>query len=406
LKRRNFLAASALLSLLAPTSVLAAKKSKTSAKATRRSSTKKSSRQSAPAAAEKPEAPAAASSPQPGAEQPDATGLPDEPATPWRIYDITSTIALKEVKGKLRLWLPLALHKDTLWQRSLGQSWQGNFTNAGIYRDPAETMVVFYADWNEGVDAPQLQITSQVAKRDRHFDITRRGNAAERSEVLRQNLHASNLVPTDGLVRRTAERAVGRIQDPLARGKAIYDWVLENTTYDPSLPGSGRGDIEAMLDSGQLSGKSADITLLFVGLCRAIGIPARPFFGQRIDSSRLFSGLGATGNLSTEQQCRAEFYTPGYGWIPVNPADVRKAIHDEHLSSNDPKLVVLSKLLFGFWEMNWVAFNSALDVRLRGGNGKALPFLVLPQAEVAANRFDSLDTKRFSYTVHASSVEG
>jgi len=404
LKRRNFLAASALLSLLAPASVLAANKKKPGAKTTRRSSTKKSSRPSSAAAAN-PETPVATSSPQAEAEPRDATGLPDEAATPWRIYDITSTIALKEVNGKLRLWLPLALHDDTPWQRSLGQSWQGNFTNAGIYRDPAERMVVFYADWNEGIAAPQLQITSQVAKRDRHFDITRRGHAAERSEVLRQNLHASNLVPTDGLVRRTAERAVGRIIDPLARGKAIYDWVLENTAYDPSPLGVGRGDIEAMLDSGQLRGGSADIALLFVGLCRAIGIPARPVFGQRIDSSRLFAGLGATGNLGTQQQCRAEFYTPGYGWIPVNPADVRKAIHDEHLSSHDPKLVVLSKLLFGFWEMNWLAFNSALDVRLRGGIGKALPFLVLPEAETSTGRFSSLDAQRLSYTVYASRVE-
>jgi len=406
LKRRNFLAASALLSLLAPSSVLAANKKKTAAKPTRSSTTKKSNRHGAKPAVQHSETPAATSPPQAEAEQRDATSLPDEPTTPWRTYDITSTIALSNASGKLRMWLPLALYKDTPWQRSLGHSWQGNFTNAGIYRDPAETMVVFYADWNEGVAAPQLQITSQVTKRDRHFDITRRGNAAERSEVLRQNLHSSNLLPTDGLVRRTAERAVGRIKDPVARGKAIYDWVLENTSYDPSLPGIGRGDIEAMLDSGQLSGKSADIALLCVALCRSIGIPARPIFGQRIDSSRLFAGLGATGNLSTEQQCRAEFYTPGYGWIPVNPADVRKAIYDEHLSSSDPKLVVLSKLLFGFWEMNWVAFNSAQDVKLRGDTGKALPFLVFPEAEMAAERFNSLDTKRFSYTVHASRVDG
>ena len=161
-----------------------------------------------------------------------------------------------------------------------------------------------------------------------------------------------------------------------------------------------------MLDSGHLSGKRAASSLLFVALCRSIGIPARPIFGQRIDSSRLFAGLGATGNLSTAQQCRAEFYTPGYGWIPVNPADVRKAIDEEHLSSSDPKLIVLRKLLFGFWEMNWVAFNTAQDVSLRGSNGHALPFLALPQVETAAGRFDSLDTSRFIYTVNASRVEG
>lgn len=402
LKRRDFLAASAVLALLAPSSARAVNKKKASARphakpAPRRTS--KTSGKPATPVVEKPATPAPEE-----VEQRDATGLPDEPLPQWRTYEVSSTITLDNVNGRVRVWLPLAQHMDTPWQRSLGHSWQGNFVKAGIYRDPVADLAVFYADWNEGGDAPQLQISSQIAKRDRHFDITKRGVATERSDVLRRYLHSTNLVPTDGLVRHTAERAVGRIKDPVARGKAIYDWVVENTSFNPSGSGIGRGDVEAMLDSGHLSGRSADITLLFVGLCRSIGIPARPIFGQRIDSSRLLAGLGATGNLSTAQQCRAEFYTPGYGWIPVNPADVRKAIDEEHLSSNDPRLVVLQKLLFGFWEMNWVAFNTAQDVRLRGANGQVLPFLVQPQAEVAAELFNSSDSSRFHYTVNASRV--
>ena len=347
-------------------------------------------------------------SPPPAAvEQYNAISLPDEAQPQWRSYDITSTITLQNIKGKLRLWLPLAQYKDTSWQRSLGHNWRGNFDSAGIYRDPVAEMEVFYADWKEVTGTPQLQLVSQVAKQDRHFDITRRGSVAERGEVLRRCLQSSNLVPTDGLVHRTAERAIGRIKDPVAQGKAIFDWVVENTSYDPGRSGIGRGDVEAMLDSGQLSGKSADIALLFVGLCRSVGIPARPVFGLRIDSSRLFAGLGATGNLRTVQHCRAEFYTPGYGWIPVDPGDVRKAIHDERLGNGDPKLVVLRKLLFGFWEKNWIAFNSAQDVRLQGATGAgALPFLVLPQAEAGGIRFDSSDTERLSYTVNASRVDG
>ena len=128
-------------------------------------------------------------------------------------------------------------------------------------------------------------------------------------------------------------------------------------------------------------------------------------FGLRIDGSRLFGSLGASGNLSGAQQCRAEFYTPGYGWIPVNPADVRKAIRDENLSDGDPKLTVLKKLLFGFWEMNWIGFNAALDVSLRGSIGNPLPFLSYPTIETAHGRFDSLDTDRLSYNVTATHTE-
>ena len=343
--------------------------------------------------------------PEPQTETRNAISLPDEPTPQWRTYDIRSTFALNSINGKARLWLPLAQYKDTPWARSLGHSWQGNFVSAGIYRDPVAEMEVFFADWAEGVTDPQLQIVSQVATQDRHFDITRRGAIAERTEVLRRCLQSTDVVPTDEIVRRTAERAIGRIKDPLAQGKAIYEWVVENTSYDPLMKRVGNVNIGTMLESGDLFGKSADIALLFVGLCRSIGIPARPVFGLRIDGSRLFSSLGTSGNLSEAQQCRAEFYTPGYGWIPVNPADVRKAIRDENLSNGDPKLTVLKKLLFGFWEMNWIGFNAALDVSLRGSSGTSLPFLSYPAIETVDGRFDSLDTERLSYNVTATRTE-
>ena len=330
--------------------------------------------------------------------------LPDEPLAQWRTYDIHSTIILKPANGKTRLWLPLVQYKDTPWERSLGHNWQGNFASAGIYRDPVSEMEVFYADWAEGVDEPQLQISSQVATQDRAFDITRRGAIAERTEVLRRCLQATQYVPLDGTVRRTAERAIGRIKDPLAMAKAIYEWVVDNTSYDPMLHSIGNVDIGRMLESGEMGGKSADISLLFVALCRSVGIPARPVFGLRIDSSRLFSSLGASGNLAEAQHCRAEFYTPGYGWIPVDPSDVRKAIREERLSAGDARLNVLKKLLFGFWEMGWVGYNAAQDVTLRGSSGRMLPFLIYPEIETRDGRFSSQDSDKINYQVSATRV--
>lgn len=403
MKRREFLAATAVLSLLATSPAHAAKKKilakkeagKKASVKTNKSTTKKATIGSS-VEARQDESPS---------EPHSAIALPDEPPAQWRSYDIRSSVTIKPFKGKARLWLPLAQYKDTPWERSLGHSWQGNFESAGIYRDPVAEMEVFYADWAEGVANPHLQLVSQFATQDRHFDIARRGAVAERNEVLRRCLQSTEFVPVDGIVARTAERAIGRIKDPVAQGKAIYDWVVDNTTYDPSIESVGNVNIASLLESGNLSGRSAEIALLFVGLCRSLGIPARPVFGLRMDYSRLFASLGVTGNLSTAQHCRAEFYTPGYGWIPVDPSDVRKAIREERLGSNDSKLVVLKKLLFGFWEMNWVSFNAAQDVDLRGSTGKSLPFLVYPQLETAEGRFDSLDGNRLTYSVNASRTD-
>ncbi|GHU07133.1 transglutaminase [Betaproteobacteria bacterium] len=330
-----------------------------------------------------------------------AIRLPDEPLAQWRNYDLRTTISLKNADGGVRLWLPLAQYRDTPWQRSFGYHWQGNFEMAGVYRDPVADMEVFYANWTEGVAEPKLEITSRIGTQERHFDITRREALAERTEILRRCLQATQRAPTDGIVRRTAERAIGRIKDPMAQGKAIYDWVVENTIYDPQTPGSDRMRVDQILESGHLAGRSIEISLLFVALCRSIGIPARPVFGLRMDRSRLFDCLGASGELNTAIHCRAEFYSPGYSWVPVNPSDVRLAILGADLSQFDPKLTVLKKLLFGFWEMNWVSFNAALDVTLHETSGDALPYLIRPVVETREGRFADPASGQFSYSINA-----
>ena len=87
--------------------------------------------------------------------------------------------------------------------------------------------------------------------------------------------------------------------------------------------------------------------------------------------------------------------------MPVDPSDVRRAIQSENLSHADPKLNVLKKLLFGFWEMNWVGFNAAQDVVLQGGDGKPLPFLTGPVVESGEGRFDNSTGGQFDYSVSA-----
>jgi hypothetical protein len=61
--------------------------------------------------------------------------------------------------------------------------------------------------------------------------------------------------------------------------------------------------------------------------------------------------------------------------------------------------------LFGGWEGNWVAFNTAHDLVLPGSAEKGtLPFLMYPQGENAGGRFDSLAPDAFRYTIAAKEV--
>jgi hypothetical protein len=424
LKRRDFLASAAALSLFVTDAWAAKKHAKTGSSkaaagnAKHKGAAGKSSKKAASRhdrhkgkISYKPQAPVAHTADDSVIEHPPqgttASRLPPvkapEPPSEWRTFEITTTVNLKNKNGVSKLWLPLPLNQDTLYQRTLGHSWAGNHANASMRRLPDGDLEVFYCEWPDSGDA-RLQLTTLVTTADRHFDVTKRTVAPEREDILRRNLQASQLIPNEGLAFQLGERILGRIKDPVAQAKAIYDWVVDNTIYDPTLPGCGTGDVRRQLIQGQYGGRSADINGLFVSICRAIGIPARCVYGMRTGSSRLFRSLGLTSDDATRgHHVRAEFYVPGYGWIPVDPSDVRRAISMEVLSDRDSKLISLKKILFGVWEMNWIAFNLGSDVVLPG-KSVTMPFLLMPQLESSGSRSDAGNPANLQYNIRTRQV--
>jgi hypothetical protein len=190
-------------------------------------------------------------------------------------------------------------------------------------------------------------------------------------------LRATALLPTDGIVRDTARDIVHGAKTDEDKARAIYEWIVDNTFREPKVRGCGIGDIRTMLETGNLSGKCADLNALFVGLARAAGLPARDVYGIRVADSRFgYKSLGKSGNVSKAQHCRAEVFLERFGWVPVDPADVRKVVLEEppgKLSMVDPKVAAVRKQLFGAWEMNWLAYNDAHDLRLPNSTGKRDP---------------------------------
>jgi transglutaminase-like putative cysteine protease len=101
-------------------------------------------------------------------------------------------------------------------------------------------------------------------------------------------------------------------------------------------------------------------------------------------------------------------FLTGYGWVPFDPADVRKVVLEEKPQPTtlaDPLVPPVREKLFGAWEMNWVAYNEAHDIKLPGANGPAVPFFMYPQAEIGRERLDSLDPDNFKYTITAREIK-
>lgn len=172
---------------------------------------------------------------------------------------------------------------------------------------------------------------------------------------------------------------------------SIYDWTCKNTYRDPATRGCGTGDVFTLL--GKPGGKCADIHSMFVALARAAGVPAREVFGIRM-------GKKEREDVTNEQHCWAEFYLPGYGWVPVDPVDVRKAMLTENLKPGDPKAIEYRACYWGGIDPYRVKLSVGRDLTLNPLQpGGPVNYLMYPFARVGNKVLDWLDPASFKYTI-------
>lgn len=334
-----------------------------------------------------------------------------EPAAgDWRTFEITTTVVVADAQGATRVWLPVP-SLDTPWQRTLDNAWSGNAATMKLVSDAAQDTRMLYAEWAPGAPVPSVQMVNRVQTKNRVADWSRATADTEDPAVLRKALQPAELMPLDGIVKKTATEATRGAKTDADKARALYEWVINHAHRDPKTRGCGSGDIKTMLETGNLGGKCADLNALFVGLCRSAGVPARDVYGLRLVPSAFgYKELsGNPANLKGAQHCRAEVFLRRHGWVAMDPADVLKVMRQETpdwiKDAKHPLVAPVHRGLFGNWEGNWLAYNTAHDVTLPGGKGKGtLPFLMYPQGENASGRFDELAPDSFRYTISAREV--
>jgi transglutaminase-like putative cysteine protease len=329
----------------------------------------------------------------------------------WRSFQVVTRIEIAQVDGTARAWIPVPAINEQEWFKSLGSAWTTN-GQAALVRDAKYGAEMLQVEWAESERSPLVEVTSRIATRDRAIDFAKPGPSVPLSpEEHKLNTQGTELVPVDGIVKQTSDKIVGdaNARSDIEKARAIYQWIVDNTFRDAKVRGCGIGDIAAMLRTDNLGGKCADLNTLFVGLARAAGLPARDIYGIRVAPSRFgYKSLGANAEvISKAQHCRSEVYLAGFGWVPVDAADVRKVVLEEppaNLAIDDPRVVAARKAVFGSWETNWLAYNFAHDVDLPGSRGPKLSFLMYPQGEIAGMRLDCLDPENFKYTITAKEL--
>ncbi len=327
----------------------------------------------------------------------------------WRTFEVTTRVEVLNSSTATRVWLPVALIGETPFQRTLANRFHAEGGVAKMVESKTDALGIVAAEFPAGVK-PVLTLTSRIATTNYVVDLAAPAEAPRVAPTeLRYCLRPTTLLPTNGIVKTAADEIISGAHTDIEKAYAIYAWIVDNTFRDPKTRGCGVGDIRFMLESKDLGGKCADLNALFVGLARASGLPARDVYGIRVGKSELgYKSLGTSStNVTKAQHCRAEVYLTAYGWVPVDPADVRKVVLEEPPGNRvlDDEMVKKARArLFGSWEMNWIAYNFAQDVALPGSSGAPIGFLMYPQAETADGRLDCLDPDNFKYEITSTEV--
>lgn len=327
----------------------------------------------------------------------------------WRTFDVTTRVDILKPQGVTKVWLPIpSVNSD--YQHSLENGFSSNGT-AKLMQDGQDGAKMLYVEFAASEPKPYVELTSRVQTQGRAMDWAQKTAPAESADTLRYFTRPTALIPTDGIVRKTAVAATQGAKTDVEKAQKLYDWIVANTYREPKVRGCGEGDIKTMLETGNLGGKCADLNALFVGLCRSVGLPARDVYGIRLVPSA-FGYKELSGNpasLKGAQHCRSEVYLKGYGWVAMDPADVAKVMRLETAewikTTANPVVAPVNKALFGGWEGNWMAYNTAHDVALPKASGEKLGFFMYPVAENAAGRFDSYAPDDFKYQITAKEVK-
>ncbi len=302
---------------------------------------------------------------------------------------ITIKVDLQSPKSPqaAKIWLPYPVSGEYQVIEDMGI--KGNFVNSSVYKEPKSGVLYLFAEWPKEVHEKNLQLGFKVSTKER-LNRNLQDIGAPVPVEIQKYLQTDWWIPSDGRVVDIANSIKKDKAGILEKAHAVYDWVVENTSRDPSVRGCGLGIVEVTLS--KLSGKCADISSVYVALARNVGVPAREVFGLRL-------GTKPEQDITADYHCWAEFYLPGTGWVAVDPADVRKKMLVDGLALADVK--ELREYFFGAVD----AYRMVLE---RGGRGitlqpaqqsKPVNYLMYPYAEINGKELDYFDPESFRYSV-------
>ncbi len=306
-----------------------------------------------------------------------------------RAGTVTFSIDVRAPAGTrvVKLWFPYPT--SDLHQTIKDLQFRGNYSKFSLSHEPRSGALYLYAEWTGAMKERTMAVTFHARAKERKA-TTLAETGGPIPPAARKYLQSDFWIPSaDWKVVTLAREITAGKKGILPRARAIYDWTVENTRRDPAVIGCGLGNVEATLATR--SGKCADISSIYVALARAAGIPAREVFGLRL-------GRPGQTDITDGHHCWAEFYLPGTGWVPVDPADVRRVMIEKNLDVAGAK-AYREYYFGGVDEFRIVLQKGGRGLALSEGNAEKINYFMYPYSEVDGKPLDYCNPATFRYTI-------
>jgi len=268
-----------------------------------------------------------------------------------RVYNVDYTFELCPEKDSidrskdLKLWIPVPREWDS--QKAVKIISVEPEPHA-IYTDPEYGNNILFWDFGKvqikDIYVVKIKYRAEVFEIYTDIDPGHIGSydkQGEEYQLYTRSTYTTNISPE---IIELAQTAVGDEKNAYLQAKRIFEFVVKNMRFKDVRRERG-STVESILnfkvtdpETGEkyFEGQCDHYSILFVALCRAVGIPARgvcgfPGWGPWIEEKDLklrstehtlltSEGLAATRLYGAfGGHIWAEFYLPGYGWIPADP---------------------------------------------------------------------------------------
>ena len=131
----------------------------------------------------------------------------------WRGFEVTTRVDIARADGPTRVWLPIP-SINTDWQKSLESAYSSN-GKARMADDERYGARMLMVEFAESITQAHVELTSRVMTQDRSIDWSVRKTTSEDAATRAYWTAATELLPTDGIVRSTArELSLIHISEP------------------------------------------------------------------------------------------------------------------------------------------------------------------------------------------------